>query len=87
MGSLIFKNSQTRRAASRCVFGLCFIVKKMFMRTCVAAYCGGDVPGQHVRAIVDVHFFMFFQYCILLSYTGTDCPLGFIEGTTLVGKV
>lgn len=36
--------------------------QKMFMRICVAAYCGDDVPGQCVISVVDVHFFTFFQY-------------------------
>lgn len=62
---------------------LCFIVKNMFVRTCVAAYCSNDVPGECVRTVVGVHSFMFFQYCILLSYTGTDS----FEGSRFVGKV
>lgn len=57
------------------------------MRTCAAAYCSDGVPGQYVRTVVDVHFFMFFQYCILVYYTGTDCPLGFMEGNMFAGKV
>lgn len=43
----------------------------MFTRTCVAAYCSDDVPGQCVRWVMDVHFFMIFQYWLfVLSYTG-----------------
>lgn len=55
----------------------------------MAAYCSNDVhfPSQYMRTFVDVHFFMFFQYCVLLSYTGTDYPLSFIEGNRFVGKV
>lgn len=55
----------------------------MFVRTSVAAYCSNDVPGECVRTVVGVHSFVFFQYCILLSYTGTDS----VEGSRFVGKV
>lgn len=32
--------------------------QKMSVRNCVAAYCGGDVPGS---MCADVHFLTFFQ--------------------------
>lgn len=35
---------------------------------------------------MDVHFFMFFQYCILLSYTGSDYLLGLTEGKRFEGE-
>lgn len=57
------------------------LLSRMFMRTCVAAYCSKDVvvPSQCVRTLVVVHFSMFFQYWVSLFYTGTDCQLGFME--------
>lgn len=39
-----------------------------------------------MRTVADVHFFMFFQYCILLSYTGSDYLLGFTERKRFVGE-
>lgn len=55
----------------------------MFIRTCVAAYRSDGIPGECVRTVVGVQLFMFFQCCILLSYTGTDS----FEGSRFVGKV